>query len=333
MEYKIRTDDVNIQKTPKAKSEMQNETEEMLDFKLKPQDNEESAEFKIKDNLEASENELNIKEDTEKQNEQPANITINMNHTNSSNKTQDAQKNKITNEEKNLSSILPKENIGLKIPLANIKVNDEFLKKIKSDNKENKEQKKGSSDIKISSDKQKQIQPIQTPKKNIQITKINTIAIKSHKKTEHENIEEKKVKSIAEDLEPIIHPDTTATTLPCKNILIFKKTPLETQIIANILNTFNGIQQCKDFEEFKQALIDTHFNLVIFDYRGEDMDLLSISNLLKKSEEHPKGKTKSIMFVEAKYSLNTFQINLFDKTIQSLINKSELERIVRSQIK
>ncbi len=155
--------------------------------------------------------------------------------------------------------------------------------------------------------------------------------------TQPQNIEKKAlaIESIEEKSHTIENESKESVkVLPNKNILIFRKNPIETHIFSNILDSFvQTIEKCETLEEFEQELKNYHFDVIIFDYDTDNIDFEKISHAIDESKEHPKGKTNTIMFAKNSQSIPNSHIRMFDKTIQSLINKSELERIVKSYLR
>lgn len=122
---------------------------------------------------------------------------------------------------------------------------------------------------------------------------------------------------------------------PHKDILVFKKSSIETKIFSNVLSQFiDTVDECDSLPTLEIKLKESHYSIILFDYEIENINLNELSKWIKKSESyHGQGKIKSIMFADSSQKISQAQANLFDKVIQTLINRTELERIIQEYIK
>ncbi len=119
------------------------------------------------------------------------------------------------------------------------------------------------------------------------------------------------------------------------SILVFKKSLIETKIFSSILSKLtDNVDSAKNLEEFKEKIINNHYDIILFDKEAEGLSPQEISDLIKKSsEEKQNGKISSILFIDSSVTVADDNLNsMFDAVISNSINKIELEQLIKKHI-
>ncbi|MFK5881525.1 MAG: response regulator [Sulfurospirillum sp.] len=124
------------------------------------------------------------------------------------------------------------------------------------------------------------------------------------------------------------------TEIEKKNILIFKKSPIETKIFSSIISKMqNDVNIAKNIEDFKEKIENNFYKLIIFDQEISGLDTDEVAKLIKKSnKKYDIGKTKIILFVDSSSTISEAQEQLFDTVISNSINKNDLDTIIKENI-
>jgi signal transduction histidine kinase/CheY-like chemotaxis protein len=114
-----------------------------------------------------------------------------------------------------------------------------------------------------------------------------------------------------------------------KDVLIYKKTRLETNIFADVLEQFgNSILAVNDVIELKKALENTRIKIAILDKELGEGTLDTILNLIKEAEKrHNSTRTATILF----YDIDTCseaEAAKFDEIKKNIISKQSLKSLV-----
>lgn len=122
--------------------------------------------------------------------------------------------------------------------------------------------------------------------------------------------------------------------LPKKDILIFKKTPIETRIFASVVKQFNkSVETANSIEELKGLLGESSFNLILFDYEAPKLDTGEFSAILDEaSKEHLYERPKAVMFADKSSNISIEEEKLFDETIKTLVGRDGLEKLISKYI-
>ncbi len=133
--------------------------------------------------------------------------------------------------------------------------------------------------------------------------------------------------------QPVVTPVQPKNT-PHKDILIYKKSPIETKIFQSVLEQFsNSIDTSDDMSDFSSKLNSVHYGLVVFDYEIPNLDVNEVSKMIKESENyHAQGKINSVMFADPTQSIGAKEKSLFGKVVQKLINRTELAKLVQEYL-
>ncbi len=118
------------------------------------------------------------------------------------------------------------------------------------------------------------------------------------------------------------------------NILIFKKSPIETKIFSSIISKmYENVDSAKNIEEFKEKIVNTFYKLVIFDKEIKDLDISSIARLIQDQNQKFKNtQIKMILFIDPTSDISEEDKLLFDAVISSSVNKNDLDRIIKENI-
>jgi len=119
-----------------------------------------------------------------------------------------------------------------------------------------------------------------------------------------------------------------------KNILVFKKSPIETKIFSSIISKmFENVEMAKNIDDFKDKIDKYFYKLVIFDKEISSLNTEEIANFIKEANTRQKaGKTKTILFIDSSSNVNEEDDLLFDTIISNSINKNDLDKIIKENI-
>ncbi|MDR2789955.1 MAG: response regulator [Campylobacteraceae bacterium] len=118
-------------------------------------------------------------------------------------------------------------------------------------------------------------------------------------------------------------------TSEAKDVLVYKKTALETSIFADVLEQFgNSILSVNDVAELKKALEHTRIKIAILDKELGEGALDAILNLIKEAEKrHNSARTATILF----YDIDTCseaEAAKFDEVKKNIISKQSLKSLI-----
>jgi signal transduction histidine kinase/CheY-like chemotaxis protein len=147
----------------------------------------------------------------------------------------------------------------------------------------------------------------------------------------HEEIAPSATDEVKEDTKEIIEEtkeiETPAAAEFEKNILIYKKSPIETKIFTSILSkSIKDIDKATSLQEFYELLESSSYKIVMFDKEIPSLDLEKLSSLVKE-----KG-SKSIMFYDSSTEPSNDDIEMFDVTQANLISKQKLEELINKYL-
>jgi signal transduction histidine kinase/CheY-like chemotaxis protein len=114
-----------------------------------------------------------------------------------------------------------------------------------------------------------------------------------------------------------------------KDVLIYKKTPLETDIFAHVVEQFgNSIVTANDVMDIGKILDNNHIKVAILDKELGEGTLSTILNIIKDAEiRHNKGKISTILF----YDIDTCseaEAAKFDEVKKNIISKQLLKTLI-----
>ncbi|PID47558.1 MAG: hypothetical protein CR967_03990 [Proteobacteria bacterium] len=115
-----------------------------------------------------------------------------------------------------------------------------------------------------------------------------------------------------------------------KDILIFKKSPIESKIFTILAKKLDLNSDCsQDLNDFMSKIKNEKYSIILFDYEIENIDLDAVSKQIKISQNQG---TTSILFAD---TLSTIEPKIdykFTKIIQEPIDKIKLENIIKEYI-
>jgi signal transduction histidine kinase/CheY-like chemotaxis protein len=120
-----------------------------------------------------------------------------------------------------------------------------------------------------------------------------------------------------------------ATKLDLKDVLIFKKTQIETEIFAQIIEQLNNsVNTVNSIEEFRKELENSHFRIVIVDKEiGEDV-LKALVNVVKEAETtHNRGHIAIVLFYDIDLPSQS-ETAKFDEVRRNVISKQSLKSLI-----
>lgn len=138
--------------------------------------------------------------------------------------------------------------------------------------------------------------------------------------TNHENKIEKK--------------DNEEQNINKKDILIYKKSAIETKIFASILlHTSSSIDTVNSIDSLKYKLHNHCYKIVIFDKEIPLVNSEEIAILIKNSEKtNHTEHINSIMFIDPTTQINEEDKTLFDEVVPNAVSKKQLEELVKKYI-
>lgn len=127
--------------------------------------------------------------------------------------------------------------------------------------------------------------------------------------------------------ESIIEEESDELEGDTKNILVYKKSPIETKIFTSILSkSIEDIDKASSLEDFFALLENNRYKIVIFDKEIPTLDLSKLSNLTKSQG------TKSIMFFDSSHEPSEEEQSLFDVCKANILSKQQLEELVNKYL-
>jgi len=110
-----------------------------------------------------------------------------------------------------------------------------------------------------------------------------------------------------------------------KDILVFKKSPIETKIFSSVLSKLsNSIDKVNSVDELKAKLKENRYNVVLFDKEISSISPDEIAKII--------GKTPAVMFVDPITTIDDEDRALFENVMPNVINKKQLEELVQKFI-
>jgi signal transduction histidine kinase/CheY-like chemotaxis protein len=124
-------------------------------------------------------------------------------------------------------------------------------------------------------------------------------------------------------------PTIQQPVIETKDVLIYKKTPLETDIFAHVIGQFgNSIVTASDAMEIRQILENTHVKVAILDKELGEGTLSAILNVMKDAEtKHNRGHISTILF----YDIDTCseaEAAKFDEVKKNIVSKQLLKTLI-----
>ena len=110
--------------------------------------------------------------------------------------------------------------------------------------------------------------------------------------------------------------------MPKRDILIYKKSPIENKIFSSVLAKFStSIDSVNSLEELKSNLEKYNYSVILFDKETSSTSSNDVSKLV--------GKTPTIMFVDPANNIDEKDIELFKQVLPNAVNKNQLEELIQ----
>ena len=123
----------------------------------------------------------------------------------------------------------------------------------------------------------------------------------------------------------MIQTELSEIETPKKDILVYKKSPIETKIFSSVLAKLSdSIDSVNSIEELKDKLKENSYNVILFDKEIPSISSAEMSKLI--------GKTSAIMFVDPITKINDEDKALFENVLPNIINKKQLEELIQKFI-
>lgn len=147
--------------------------------------------------------------------------------------------------------------------------------------------------------------------------------------TNNSEIPEEHLVSHKDTLENELIEDNKIELLEISDILIFKKSPIETKIFTSVLSKmFNLVESALTYGEFKEKIQNKHYKVILFDKEIILDDVSSFSNWVKEIiQKQNLGDINTIMFIDPKESPMENNL-LFDAILPNQISKKDLEQLI-----
>ena len=116
------------------------------------------------------------------------------------------------------------------------------------------------------------------------------------------------------------------------DILILKKSPIETKIFTSVLSKMcESVESASTYNEFKEKLHTKHYKLVLFD-KEMLLDEANVFSMWLKNEIASSNiKTHTIMFIDPKEASNPVSDD-FDAILPNQISKKDLEVLIHTYL-
>lgn len=136
---------------------------------------------------------------------------------------------------------------------------------------------------------------------------------------------------IQEEITPIA---TEESVLEICDILVFKKSPIETKIFTSVLSKMSQtVESASSYEQFKEKIIEKHYKLILFDKETLMQGTEYFSNWVKDIEMQQKlGTINTIMFTSADDDKGLDATLAFSIILPNQISKKDLELLLNKFI-
>jgi len=130
-----------------------------------------------------------------------------------------------------------------------------------------------------------------------------------------------------------IREEETVSPLELLDVLVLKKSPIETKIFTSVLSKIcDHVEAATSYNEFKQKIESKQCKIVLFD---KEMLLDDAETFLAWihtiTEQHHAGKIYTIMFIDPKDKIQDSAV-AFDAILPNQISKKELETLIHTFI-
>jgi len=133
--------------------------------------------------------------------------------------------------------------------------------------------------------------------------------------------------------EEIVSPAKEEPSLQICDILVFKKSPIETKIFTSVLSKMSQtVESASSYEHFKEKLTEKHYKVVLFDKETLVQGIEHFSNWIKDVEiQQAQGTIHTIMFVNPD-DQSVDDTLPFSTILPNQISKKDLELLLNKFI-
>ncbi|MDD3343712.1 MAG: ATP-binding protein [Sulfurospirillaceae bacterium] len=130
-----------------------------------------------------------------------------------------------------------------------------------------------------------------------------------------------------------IIPQPINASIQSSEILVFKKSPIETKIFSSVLSKLsNSVESANTYGEFKEKIKTKHYKVVVFDKEILTENFSGFAQWLQEvGKIQNMGAIHTIMFKDPTDN-ETGEDALFDAVLPNQINKKDLEQLITEYI-
>jgi signal transduction histidine kinase/CheY-like chemotaxis protein len=147
-------------------------------------------------------------------------------------------------------------------------------------------------------------------------------SILSHEESAKQNTQKPTIVPKIEIVEP-------ETKFDLKDVLVFKKTQIETKIFAQVIEQLNNsVNTVSSVEEFEKELGDSHFRIIIVDKEiGEDALKTVVQTAREIERVHNRGHIAIVLFYDVDPVSQSEAIK-FDEVRRNVVSKQSLKSLI-----
>jgi signal transduction histidine kinase/CheY-like chemotaxis protein len=158
------------------------------------------------------------------------------------------------------------------------------------------------------------VEPTPIPKEIQQVEKVAEDVPEKEETEIQKNINIEMIQTQLEEIES-----------PKKDVLVYKKSPIETKIFSSVLAKLTGsIDSVNSVDELKAKLDENKYKVVLFDKEISSIEPNEMAELIKE--------TPAVMFVDPITKIEDEDRALFNSVLPNVINKKQLEELVQKFI-
>ncbi len=160
----------------------------------------------------------------------------------------------------------------------------------------------------------------------------------THIKGEKENKEEIVENRVKEEIKPVINEDKEeseekAEKMPKalqKDILVFKKSAIESKIFYKVISTLNeSVDMAKDMKDFYQKIKNTHYKIIMIDKEIPDFSLSDFrENLNSIENQNGWDHTTILLFVDNDSDIDPTDKKYCDDILKNSANREYLQSLL-----
>lgn len=123
-------------------------------------------------------------------------------------------------------------------------------------------------------------------------------------------------------------------TIHSKDILIYKKSPMETKIFSTIIGNFNdSMDAATSKDEFFEKAENNHYKVVLFDKELSDIEPSEVVMKVKETESESEGEhTNLLMFADPSTQISEEDSEICEEVISNTINHEHLKKVLEKYL-